>query len=58
MDDSVAYAAKKVSICSQENKITQATFSDWDAIEILKIQNKWIKITFMNDYWIKYEMKM
>lgn len=29
----IAYSAKKISVCSPENKITQTTFSDWDTIE-------------------------
>lgn len=55
----IAYSAKKISVCSPENKIPQATFSDWDTIEFSKIHNKWHKeITFINDYWMKDEMEM
>lgn len=53
------YTEKRISVCSQENKIKKATFSHWDMLEFKEIYNKWHKeISFINDCWMKDKMKM
>lgn len=51
----IAYTKKEILVCSKEHKMAQATFPDWDTIELKCIINE---INFMNNYWMKDDLKM